>query len=97
MGATLQQDRTNEPQTESPFAQAIRESAVRCRRRALGRDGLRYVEAFIRLEIGKGDERAFAANANVPLWMDHFVGRAIAAMDAVTVAECEALAVRYGV
>lgn len=78
----------------SPLAQPIRESAMRAARRAVGPDGVRWLEALVRLEIGLNPGEELAALA--PLHLDRITSRALAAMDALSEAECEALAQRYG-
>jgi hypothetical protein len=90
--ATVQADGDARPRTEAPtpLAKSIRESAMRVRRLAVGDHGARWIEGLLRME-----QPAVHFELLTPLALDGAVSRAIAAMEALSISECEAIAQRY--
>lgn len=68
----------------------IRESAMRISSRAIGDQGSRYIEGFLRLEQPYADFELMH-----PIALDSAVRRAIVALDAVSIEECELVAARF--
>lgn len=89
--ATLQADGDSRPRAAvTALAKSIRESAARVSNRAVGDQGARWIEGFLRLE--QPDAQFDLMH---PVALDSAVARAITAMDAVTIEECEAVARRF--
>lgn len=89
--ATVQADGDARPRGQTTtLAHAIRVSAMRVSSRAVGDQAARWIEGFLRLEQPNAQ-----FDLMHPVALDSAVRRAITAMDAVSIAECEQVAQRF--